>query len=194
MLHIFFSFSSFFFSPSLLLTPAFQRRFLHDAVRTWGAESALEDISATAQVGRGGRSSNSGIVATVFGATGQLGRYVVNHLGRCGSQVVVPYRGDDNSYRHLKVMGDLGQIVPLKWDPRNLQSVERAVMHSNVVINLIGAQVPTSNFSLDDTNRKIARLVARVSRAPHQRHLVLLVIADLGEAQLAAFPRCLRIT
>ena len=133
-------------------------------------------------MGRGGRSSKSGIVATVFGATGQLGRYVVNKLGRCGSQVIVPYRGDDNAYRHLKVMGDLGQIVPLKWDPRNLQSVERAVMHSNVVINLVGAQVPTSNFSLDDANRKIARLIARVSHeAGIQRYVhVSDIRADLN--------------
>jgi NADH dehydrogenase (ubiquinone) 1 alpha subcomplex subunit 9 len=56
-------------------------------------------------VGGGGRASKTGIVATVFGATGQLGRYVVNHLGRCGTQVVVPFRGDENSPRHLKVRG-----------------------------------------------------------------------------------------
>ena len=74
--------------------------------------------------GPGGRSSISGVVATVFGATGFVGRYLVNKLGNrdlasvsltilglMGSQVIVPYRGDDYDCRHLKPMGDLGQIM-----------------------------------------------------------------------------------
>lgn len=37
--------------------------------------------------GTGGRNSFNGIVATVFGAGGFLGRYVCNKLGKNGSQV-----------------------------------------------------------------------------------------------------------
>jgi len=37
--------------------------------------------------GTGGRSSFNGIVATVFGASGFVGRYVCNKLGKLGTQV-----------------------------------------------------------------------------------------------------------
>ena len=53
-------------------------------------------------VGKGGRSSVAGLTATVFGCTGFLGRYVVNKLGRVGTQVIVPYRGEHENTRHLK--------------------------------------------------------------------------------------------
>ena len=58
------------------------------------------------------RSSVTGHTATVFGCTGFLGRYLVNRLAQKGTQVVVPYR-DEEEMRHLKVMGDLGQVVPM---------------------------------------------------------------------------------
>ena len=32
------------------------------------------------------------------------------YIGRVGSQIVVPHRGDEYYCNHLKVMGDLGQI------------------------------------------------------------------------------------
>lgn len=43
------------------------------------------------------RHSSTGRVATVFGATGFLGRYLVSKLAKAGTQVVVPYRDQDEA-------------------------------------------------------------------------------------------------
>ncbi|KAL7172663.1 hypothetical protein ACSBR2_032193 [Camellia fascicularis] len=63
--------------------------------------------------GTGGRSFVSGIIATVFGATGFLGRYVVQQRAKMGSQVLVPFRGSEDPHCHLKLMADLGQCHSL---------------------------------------------------------------------------------
>jgi len=113
-----------------------------------------------------GRQSVSGIVATVFGCSGHLGRYVVNHLGRIGSQVITPYRSIDGmNVRHLKLAGDLGQIVPIPVDIADMDSVRRAVARSNVVINLIGSRYETHHYSFDDVHAKIPYRLAQVSKA-----------------------------
>ncbi|XP_070309251.1 NADH dehydrogenase [ubiquinone] 1 alpha subcomplex subunit 9, mitochondrial isoform X2 [Odocoileus virginianus] len=114
--------------------------------------------------GKGGRSSVSGIVATVFGATGFLGRYVVNHLGRMGSQVIVPYRCEPYDTMHLRPMGDLGQIIFMDWNGRDKDSIRRAVEHSSVVINLVGREWETKNFDFEDVFVKIPQAIAQVSK------------------------------
>lgn len=63
----------------------------------------------------GGRSSATGVVVTVFGATGFAGRYLVNRLAGSGTTVICPYRGNEDDTRDLRVMGDLGRIVPVVW-------------------------------------------------------------------------------
>ena len=43
---------------------------------------------------------------------------IIISIGRVGSQVIAPYRGDEHDYRHLRPMGDLGQIVfPVSHTP-----------------------------------------------------------------------------
>jgi len=118
----------------------------------------------TLSVVEGGRSSVSGVIATVFGCTGFLGRYVVNSLGRVGSQVVIPYRGEEKSYNHLKVMGDLGQIIPLKWDLKDKDSIRNAAKYSNVIINLVGSRYDTRNFTLYDVHVDGAKRIAEVAK------------------------------
>ena len=124
----------------------------------------------------GGRSAVSGHVATVFGCTGFLGRYLVNRLAQKGTQVIVPYRDEDEK-RHLKLMGDLGQIVPLEWDLRNDQQIEECLRHSDAVYNLTGRHYETKNFSFADVHvigaQRIAQIAenAGVSRLIHVSHL-----------------------
>ncbi|KAK0583538.1 hypothetical protein LWI29_037986 [Acer saccharum] len=114
--------------------------------------------------GTGGRSSVSGIVATVFGATGFLGRYVVQQLAKMGSQVLVPFRGSEDSPRHLKLMGDLGQIVPMKYNPRDENTIKAAMAKANVVINLIGKEYETRNYSFEEVNHSMAAQLATIAK------------------------------
>ncbi|XP_022902038.1 NADH dehydrogenase [ubiquinone] 1 alpha subcomplex subunit 9, mitochondrial [Onthophagus taurus] len=114
--------------------------------------------------GTGGRSSFSGIVATVFGASGFVGRYVVNRLGKCGSQIIVPYRGEAFDVRYLKVAGDLGQVLFCPFFLKDEESLEKAMKYSNVVINLIGRDYETKNFKFDDVHVKGAANIAKIAK------------------------------
>ncbi|KAG9251691.1 uncharacterized protein F5Z01DRAFT_662673 [Emericellopsis atlantica] len=139
------------------------------AARHVAGRRLLSDIAIT-RTGKpilrteGGRSSLGGHTATVFGATGQLGRYIVHRLARQGCTVVIPFR-EEMAKRHLKVTGDLGRVVFVEYDLRNTDSIEASVRHSDVVYNLVGRDYPTKNFTLEDVHvegtERIAEAVAK---------------------------------
>jgi len=139
--------------------------FASSAIQKRNASSALSDASvASLKKGLGGRSSFSGTVATVFGASGFMGRYVVNRLGKIGSQVIIPYRGDHYDVRHLKLMGDLGQIMFLEYHLEDEDSIRRAIKYSNVVINLVGRDWETMNFNFEKVHIDGAHRLAAISK------------------------------
>jgi NADH dehydrogenase (ubiquinone) 1 alpha subcomplex subunit 9 len=142
-----------------------QRAFLAVATRPFSALTDPNDAStAVVRPRNEGRSGVSGLVATVFGASGFLGRYVVNRLGRVGSQCIIPYRGDGMNVRHLKLMGDLGQIVPLPTDLADVDAVNRSVDRSNAVVNLVGQQFQTPNYNFHDANVKCTYRIAKAAK------------------------------
>ena len=138
------------------LAPIIQRRRLQDVAITRTGKPIIRV--------QGGRASLGGFTATVFGATGFLGRYIVNRLARQGCMVIVPYR-EEMSKRHLKLTGDLGIVNFFEFDLRNTQSIEESVRHSDIVFNLIGRKFPTKNFSYQDVHvegtERIAEAVAK---------------------------------
>lgn len=114
--------------------------------------------------GTGGRSSNSGITATIFGASGFVGIHLTARLGKFGTQLVIPYRGSRYEVEKQRIGADLGQMYFTKFHLKDEDSIYEAVRHSNVVINLIGKQSETRNFSFDDVHVHGARRLARISR------------------------------
>ncbi|KAJ8311123.1 hypothetical protein KUTeg_011323 [Tegillarca granosa] len=114
--------------------------------------------------GKGGRSSFNGTVATIFGATGQVGRSLVNRLGKSGSQVIIPYRGDVSDVAPLKLCGDLGQIlfVPCQLDDE--EALRKSIQYSNVVINCTGSDNETRNWSFEKVHVEGPRNIARIAR------------------------------
>ncbi|XP_014256435.1 NADH dehydrogenase [ubiquinone] 1 alpha subcomplex subunit 9, mitochondrial-like [Cimex lectularius] len=114
--------------------------------------------------GTGGRSSFNGLVCTVFGSSGFMGRYVCNKLGKIGSQLILPYRGDAYDMRMLKLVGDLGQVLFQPYYLRDEESIYKCVQYSNVVINLVGRDWETKNFSFHDVHVKGARSIAKMAK------------------------------
>ncbi|KAI0771176.1 NADH dehydrogenase [Trametes elegans] len=146
-----------------------KKRALHDL-------TALPSNKPAIAYGPPGRSASTGHVATVFGCTGFLGRYVVAKLAKAGTQVIVPYRDEDEK-RHLKVTGDLGQIVSLEWDLRRPDQIEECLRHSDIVYNLVGREYETKNFSYEDVHVRGAGAIASIAaqagvdRFVHVSHL-----------------------
>jgi len=107
-------------------------------------------------------------VATVFGGSGFIGRYVVKRLARAGYVVRVAVR-DPEAALFLKPMGAVGQVVPLYCDLRQEATVHRAVDGAQVVINLVGilAERRSGDFQAmhADGPATIARLAAEAGVA-----------------------------
>ncbi|MBV8912721.1 MAG: complex I NDUFA9 subunit family protein [Acetobacteraceae bacterium] len=76
-------------------------------------------------------------LATVFGGSGFIGRYIVKRLAAQDYVVRVAGRNTEKA-RDLMVTGVVGQVVPLYVSLSNLPTVARACEGADVVINLIG--------------------------------------------------------
>ncbi|KAG5351687.1 hypothetical protein C0989_005280 [Termitomyces sp. Mn162] len=145
------------------------KRAYHDLVTLPGQKPIVSQ-------GLPGYSAVSGHVVTVFGCTGFLGRYLVSKLAKLGTQVIIPYRDEDEA-RIFKPMGDLGQIVRMEWDIRNENQIAECLKHSDIVYNLAGRDYETKNFDFKsvhvDGAERIAKIATEsgVSRLVHVSHL-----------------------
>ena len=110
-------------------------------------------------------------VATVFGGSGFIGRYIVKRLTHKGFVVRVAVRDTERAL-FLKPMGAVGQVVPLHASLANQATVHRAVEGADLVVNAVGilAEQRAGDFQLIQAEG--AGLVAKLSAGAGVARLV----------------------
>jgi len=110
-------------------------------------------------------------VATVFGGSGFIGRYVVKRLAHAGFVVRVAVR-DPQAALFLKTAGAVGQIVPLFAALENEATVHRAVEDAGLVVNLVGILAEGRRGDFQRIHAEGAGRVARLAAATGVERLV----------------------
>lgn len=110
-------------------------------------------------------------VATVFGGSGFIGRYVVQRLAARGYVVRVAVR-DPEAALFLKPMGDVGQIVPLYTDLDRRDTIARAADGAALVMNLAGILAEQDPGEFRRIHAEGAGAVAAASASGGATHLV----------------------
>ncbi len=110
-------------------------------------------------------------LATVFGGSGFIGRYVVRNLARDGWLVRVAVRRPDEAL-FLKTSGAVGQITPIAANIRDRASVARAVAGAEVVVNLVAILFESGPQRFKAVHAEGARLMAEEAAKTGARHLV----------------------
>lgn len=105
-----------------------------------------------------------GDIVTVFGGSGFVGRYVVRALVRRGYRVRAAVRRPDLA-GHLQPLGAVGQIHAVQANIRNRQSIERALIGANAVVNLVGILYETGRQRFDAVQGAGAGAVAQAAAA-----------------------------
>ncbi len=110
-------------------------------------------------------------VATVFGGSGFIGRYIVKRLAKQGFVVRVAVRDTERAL-FLKPMGAVGQIVPLHASLTNEPTVHRAVDGADLVVNAVGILSEPRSGDFQRIHAEGAGLVARHAAAAGVARLV----------------------
>ena len=127
-------------------------------------------------------------LVTVFGASGFLGRHVVQRFAANGWQVRAAVRHPDEAL-FLKPMGDVGQITPVQANIRNPASVRGAVADADAVVNLVGILFERGKQRFDMVHVEGARQVAEAVRSAGCRRLVHMSALGASKMSPALYAR-----
>jgi NADH dehydrogenase len=127
-------------------------------------------------------------LVTVFGASGFVGRHVVQRLAAKGALVRAAVRHPDNAL-YLKPMGYVGQITPVQANIRDAASVRAAVDGADAVVNLVGILYESGKQRFDAVQAAGAAAVAKAAQAAGCRSLVQMSSLGAAPSSPSAYAR-----
>jgi uncharacterized protein YbjT (DUF2867 family) len=110
-------------------------------------------------------------IATIFGGSGFLGRYITQRLAHAGWRVRVAVRRP-NEALFVRTYGVVGQVEPMQANIRDEATTHRAIASAAAVVNCIGVMVPSGKQQFDPVQTEGAGRVARLSAAEGVGRLV----------------------
>ena len=71
----------------------------------------------------------------IFGGSGFIGQHIIRRIAKIGYRIIIPYQQQTNEAK-LRLLGVIGQIIPLRFRSFNEMIIQRQLQKANVVINL----------------------------------------------------------
>ncbi len=132
--------------------------------------------------------TNPAPMATIFGATGLVGRAVVRHFARSGWRVRAGTRRPERA-GFLRPIGDLGQVAPVVADVRLPSTLLSAVQGARSVINLAGILAPSGRQTFTAVHVEGAANAARAAAAAQAGSFVHVSAIGADIAARSAYAR-----
>ena len=105
-----------------------------------------------------------GQLATVFGASGFIGRNIVQVLAARGFRVNAVCRDAEHA-KFLKPMGTVGQVTPMRADVTDAAAVARAVAGADIVVNLTGILYQSGRNTFEAVQATAPGTIAKAAAA-----------------------------
>ncbi len=124
-------------------------------------------------------------LATVYGGSGFVGRYIVRRLAKAGYRVRVAVRRPNEAI-FVKPYGVVGQVEPVLCNIRNDASVKSVMEGADVVINCVGTFDKGGKNNFDAVQHEGAERIARIAASEGVANLIHLsaIGADVNSETL----------
>lgn len=101
-------------------------------------------------------------LATVYGGSGFVGRYIVRRLAKAGWRVRVAVR-NPNDAGFVRPYGVVGQVEPVFCNVRDDASVRAVMKDADAVVNCVGILAESGKQSFDTVQAEAPERIARIA-------------------------------